>query len=241
MDQQGLTGPRQNVKIALFALSGNQCAFPDCDEPVFVDGSIVGDICHIHAQSPGGPRFDEALAGAVHNIDNLILLCKKHHKIVDDHPEEYPAQQLKQMKVDHESRSGNTPTSVLRRLVEALAPEVPDKWWERPSAPVFRLHAASSRPDPGDWTFEIELEQIDGGDVGNLRYAYQFDDEPFGLRTPKLMRSRKWRLESLRFVPRGVPLVLRLRFWWDGGERETAHFWPKESRFQSAEVTVEHS
>jgi hypothetical protein len=43
----------------LFALSGNVCAFPGCTAPI-VDtehGIVTGEICHIKARSPEGPRY----------------------------------------------------------------------------------------------------------------------------------------------------------------------------------------
>jgi hypothetical protein len=57
----------------------------------------------------------------LHAIENLILLCPKHHKIVDEHPEQYDAARLRRIKADHESRVDTTPSPVLHRLIEALA------------------------------------------------------------------------------------------------------------------------
>ena len=77
--------PSSKVKFALFTLSANQCAFPGCDAPLFEEGSIVGDVCHINGQRPGSARYTEGLSDEeLHGIANLVLLCKKHHKIVDD-------------------------------------------------------------------------------------------------------------------------------------------------------------
>lgn len=43
----------------LFALSGNRCAFPDCDK-ILVDehDNIFAQICHIEAAEPGGVRYN---------------------------------------------------------------------------------------------------------------------------------------------------------------------------------------
>ena len=42
----------------LFALSGNECAFPGCKAPMVDAGSgiVVGEICHIKGKSPNGIR-----------------------------------------------------------------------------------------------------------------------------------------------------------------------------------------
>lgn len=242
MNQERVTGPRQNVRIALFALSGNQCAFPDCDAPVFADGTILGEVCHIHAQSPAGPRYREGLSGEkLHRIDNLLLLCQRHHKTVDDHPEQYNAEQLRKMKEDHESRATVTPTQILLRLIEALAPDLPDNWWERPGAPVFRLSQASSRPDSGQWVFEVDLEQIDGDDLGNMRFRYRLGETENQLKSPKLLKRRKWHLDNLAFQPSGKPIELELRFWWGGAERSLTYRWEREKDFQASVASPHYS
>ena len=43
----------------LFALPSNRCAFPDCNSLLVEDsGTVKGEICHIRAANPGGPRYD---------------------------------------------------------------------------------------------------------------------------------------------------------------------------------------
>jgi hypothetical protein len=38
----------------------------------------------------------------VDSYENLILLCRDDHKVVDDQPSEFPVQRLREMKKDHE-------------------------------------------------------------------------------------------------------------------------------------------
>lgn len=177
----------------------------------------------------------------LHGIENLILLCAKHHKIVDDHPDQYHADRLRKIKADHESRAAQTPAPVLRRLIEVLAPQVPDDWWDRPSAPIFHLHPASSRPPEGQWTFEIGLEQLDGGDIGSLRFAYSLTVSTLDFKAPTVLRKRKWRLDPLTFKPQGQPFELHLRFWWDGAERTVIYHWDTEASFQHTSPDLRHS
>jgi hypothetical protein len=74
--------------------------------------SITGEICHIRAVSPTGARHDpEQSAVDRHAYDNLILLCAKHHKVVDDDPEAYTVQRLIKMKADHTSRVAGLPAN----------------------------------------------------------------------------------------------------------------------------------
>lgn len=54
------------------------------------------------ARSPGGPRAKEPLAGNTNGYDNLILLCSKHHKQVDDQPNYFTSDRLQEIKRKHE-------------------------------------------------------------------------------------------------------------------------------------------
>jgi hypothetical protein len=66
--------------------------------------AVVGDECHIISKSEEGPRNDPNLELDHDSYDNLILLCKTHHKIIDDQPSEYPISRLKKIRSDHEKK-----------------------------------------------------------------------------------------------------------------------------------------
>jgi hypothetical protein len=88
----------------LFALSGNQCAFPSCSAPLVEEsGTVTGVICHISARSSQGPRYridqsDEER----HSFDNLLLLCARHSKIIDSEPDKYTRDLLFKLKNERE-------------------------------------------------------------------------------------------------------------------------------------------
>lgn len=99
----------QTIK-KLFVLSGNRCAFPHCPSSlVETSGVVIGEICHIHAKSENGPRF-AGLPPSIecHAFENLILLCPLHHKVIDDKPELYTAEVLRERKMAHESVMSRT-------------------------------------------------------------------------------------------------------------------------------------
>lgn len=101
-----MSAPTLQTVKRLFALSRNRCAYPNCATPI-VDpsGAIVGDVCHIRAAKNGGPRYDASQSEeARHSYDNLILLCKNHHQIVDAIPDTYEAQLLMDMRDSHADR-----------------------------------------------------------------------------------------------------------------------------------------
>lgn len=95
----------------LWGRSGNRCAFPGCNEELHqtvgeIGCTLIGMECHIEAQSANGPRFNKDYTEKeIDSFENLILLCPNHHKIIDDNPEEYTVDRLKQMKVDVSIRS----------------------------------------------------------------------------------------------------------------------------------------
>ena len=97
----------KTIKI-LFAKSGNQCAFPGCKDSIVEDsGTVTGHICHIRARNANGPRYDSKVTvKKSYEYDNLILLCSRHHQIIDKNPLEYRADVLIEMKKIHEEYNG---------------------------------------------------------------------------------------------------------------------------------------
>ncbi len=96
----------------LFATSGNECAFPTCKVPIIEDsGTPTGEICHISAQSPKGPRYDANQTDEVrHGYQNLLLLCRRHHKIIDSDADLYDIDTLREMKALHQGLVGRNET-----------------------------------------------------------------------------------------------------------------------------------
>src|SRR5262245_29716000 len=95
---------------ALLQKSGNRCAFPNCGDVLLHDGTdadnqiVLSKIAHIVADSPDGPRGHYPLDEQERNKENnLLLLCAKHHDIIDRQPQFYTVERLRQMKEDHEA------------------------------------------------------------------------------------------------------------------------------------------
>ncbi|MBD5136630.1 MAG: HNH endonuclease [Lachnospiraceae bacterium] len=88
----------------LWGKSGGKCAFPGCELDLFSeDGSVIGEICHIIARKKSGARGKEQIEEDKMNCEeNLILLCRNHHKNVDDFPDIYTVEVLRQYKKQHE-------------------------------------------------------------------------------------------------------------------------------------------
>ncbi|WP_160063753.1 hypothetical protein [Psychromonas sp. L1A2] len=95
--------PKTNTLRALFARSGNQCAFPGCTQPIMNNkNKFIGQVCHIEAAMTGGERFNEESYDEFRrSYENLLILCYPHHIETDD-VEEYPVERLVQIKNEHE-------------------------------------------------------------------------------------------------------------------------------------------
>ncbi|MDP2173689.1 MAG: HNH endonuclease signature motif containing protein [Candidatus Cloacimonadaceae bacterium] len=91
----------------LFALSKNRCAYPKCYQAIVDnDGTVLGDICHINAAKPKGPRYDKnQTPEARDGYENLVLMCKKHHKLIDANVQKYTSGVLLQYKQLLEDRT----------------------------------------------------------------------------------------------------------------------------------------
>jgi len=95
----------------IWTKAGNQCSYSyngeDCDEVLVIsngdDFSLVGDEAHIVGGKPGSARYKKNL-DTVDTYENRILLCKKHHKIIDDNETIYTEDKIKVMKMSHEKR-----------------------------------------------------------------------------------------------------------------------------------------
>ena len=90
----------------LYALSGNQCAFPDCNISLLSSGSEINfsNICHIEAAEPGGQRYNlTSNDNYRRSYENLMLLCANHHLETND-VEKYTVPILQEMKKNHEAK-----------------------------------------------------------------------------------------------------------------------------------------
>lgn len=96
----------------LIAESGGYCAFPACPEYLVSEDTedddevFLGEIAHIVGSFRQGPRGESGLTEEDRSKhDNLVLLCNKHHKIVDGQKNHYSVPVMIQMKADQKTRN----------------------------------------------------------------------------------------------------------------------------------------
>jgi hypothetical protein len=92
----------------LWGLAAGRCAYPKCNEECIrfltsPDPTIIGEMAHVIAKSPMGPRG--VPTGGDDTYENLILLCPNHHRLIDKAPNgEFPDILVKKWKDAHEAR-----------------------------------------------------------------------------------------------------------------------------------------
>jgi hypothetical protein len=99
--------PSDKIKRIIWTKAGGRCAF--CREVLCITGAapevshLIGDVAHIVAEEENGPRGQSDLTLEQRNFEsNLILVCKPHHKQIDDDPSTYTIEILKERKLAHE-------------------------------------------------------------------------------------------------------------------------------------------
>lgn len=116
---------------ALFAHSGNRCAFPNCFQKLINHkNQFIGNVCHIEAAEEGAERYNKNSSDEERrSYGNLLLLCYPHHIETND-TEEFKVEKLKQIKSQHEKifqcKPFDANESILSNIVNDLS-----KYWEK--------------------------------------------------------------------------------------------------------------
>lgn len=102
------------IASAVWARAAGRCEYRGCNEDLVGDlisgkqDALFGFIAHIVADSPDGPRGDPVLSQQLaKDLSNLMLLCARHHKLIDVNAvDDHPVGVLQAMKDAHETRIG---------------------------------------------------------------------------------------------------------------------------------------
>jgi hypothetical protein len=128
------------TRVMVWGRAAGRCSMPGCSLSLVMDAtetddpSLVGEVCHIVAESENGPRGASPLTSTQRNsYGNLILMCNVHHKLIDDQPNTYTIEELHRIKSQHEAFVQSRLQSDLakrQRSDETVAGYV-DEWVDR--------------------------------------------------------------------------------------------------------------
>lgn len=209
----------EKIKILLWGKSAGRCQYRGCNTSLYRDDLTQAEfnqcyIAHIVADSPNGPRGHETRSEELKkSLNNLMLLCDTHHRLVDRFEiESHPEEVLLLMKKEHEDRValitginhnmkseiiiykasiGNNPVMMTYDSLKEFV--IPEKYPARNAATDLSLSNSTS-VDSRKTFWELQLENLDD----------QFKDQIL----PKLRKSELSHISLFAMAP--IPLLIKL-------------------------------
>lgn len=162
----------------LWGRAAGCCSFQYCADELVADKTefdpavVIGENAHIIGKSKKGPRgkalpIDKRLRDS---YENAILLCTKHHKIVDKQRNTYTVDVLKQMKEAHERLVKENPNFTKNKIYSIKwvvflqqAQKIIDKKLAlealRPDAPYRKPIILSVQPEKIGWESAKQIQE----------------------------------------------------------------------------------
>ncbi|MDN4067532.1 hypothetical protein QYF50_06455 [Paenibacillus vini] len=99
--------------------SGNICAYPTCDEPIYdLEYGYVGQLAHIEAENGEGPRYNPDQTDNERNgAQNLMFMCRNHHARIDNNEKKFTVKALQEMKKNHEASVQALENKIVKKIV----------------------------------------------------------------------------------------------------------------------------
>ena len=93
----------KHTRLKLWIKSGGRCQFKHCNKQVWRHSITLSDgnfseVAHIIGAKKGGPRGNDTSEELQIDYDNLMLVCKECHKLIDSYEEQYGSDILKKWK-----------------------------------------------------------------------------------------------------------------------------------------------
>lgn len=100
------------TRCLLWARAAGHCQYPNCNKDLIGDAVsltprlMAALVAHIVAAESSGPRGDPVRSALLADaIENLMLLCHEHHRLIDiERPDDHPEELLLAFKAAHEER-----------------------------------------------------------------------------------------------------------------------------------------
>ena len=125
----------EHTRLKLWVKAAGRCEFLGCNEPLWRNNLTLsdrnfGEVAHIIGASEDGPRGNEESADLQIDYSNLMLLCQRCHKEIDDDPDRYPTELLRWWKQEHEKRieiQTNYPEEIHKSTVVLFTVKIKDR------------------------------------------------------------------------------------------------------------------
>jgi len=110
--KKGSNSVKPETVAELLVKAGGRCSFNGCNDYLLTDSLTLhkynaSNVAHIVGKSVDGPRGTSSMTLKDRNkIGNLILVCRKHHALIDNKNlvKKYPISLLEKYKKEHEAR-----------------------------------------------------------------------------------------------------------------------------------------
>jgi len=203
-----LTAPSIPTVKRLFAISGNQCAFPKCQEPLVVGDTVTGKICHIQGKKDGSARYAPSQSDEDrHGFENLILMCGKHHDVIDDDEESYTVERLVRMKAEHERTATRIPDAEADRVAPLIIHKQVSSVRQSGGITAHTVHIHHYGDEVGNQAASVKASEAITAKVGNGRFRAK--DEAIGLYWNAIPGAKDPGLEII--LKEGPVLWVRMR------------------------------
>ena len=180
----GALTPR--TRCVLWARAAGRCEYRGCNKVLIGDlisgceDKNFGFVAHIVADTPSGPRGDAVRSTQLSDdVNNLMLLCATHHKLIDvDEKEQHPEERLLLMKTEHERRIETTTDITHERASHVL--RYAARIGNRETPMAYEEVAAGMLPErypaEGRRTIDIEIRGTDYRDHEPQYWRFQTEN-----------------------------------------------------------------
>ena len=166
------------------------------------DGNYA-QLAHICADAPGGPRYDPNQTEKDRNsASNLMLLCHRCHKLVDDNPKDYEVDFLRERKASFEG--------AVAKAAESLCPTTADV-----VTVAMPIVTKEMRVDEAEWrTALVQSHYILGGAgpfeicLQDLNFSVALEQLKRGICTYRYIHSRGRRTAVFALAPQPILIAL---------------------------------
>lgn len=169
----------EKLQRMLWGLTAGRCEFAGCNKDLFLHSTTLlegnfAEVAHIVAFREDGPRGKSAARpGQIHDIGNLMLLCKECHALIDDRPDEFSRELLQSYKRDHEERIRHVTNfgPEFRTTILQLKARIAGQKVDIPLSDIYQAISPRWPADRQGWI--IDLSDIDIEEPAGIQVAKQ--------------------------------------------------------------------